>query len=397
MRAPASAAAASAALHDGALADAATVDKVIDARRRRGRRHAAASRCRLPSAAGGGGRRGGLRRARPSSPRRSPAATACWPRRPALILGQLGLDDAGRRCRDASTDAELIDLVTAELGSDWPRLVAPVFDGRKAVLFDDRWASAREDLAKLWLMDEDEIDADWPRLSERFEGAGHVVGTQATWWQGKALAAGRNIHASLFGRAAAGAENPGKGRYSRRDRGRDGCIEGLDRRVGGRRSCSTAARRSSRPRPSSTTTGWRSTATLYRDNARFGATLWVVPANMASYTDIDALVAWVGNEQTRKPWAAVDSPQGRADADAAVPVRGAAGGRRPVRGRLALRDGDEGSAVGRAAADRRAVAHRLRARHRRRGCTWCCPVRRTAACSAATAPTARPSPRSTRW
>ena len=29
--------------------------------------------------------------------------------------------------------------------------------------------------------------------------------------------------------------------------------------------------------------------TLYRDNARFGAKLWVVPANMASYNDIDAL------------------------------------------------------------------------------------------------------------
>ena len=48
--------------------------------------------------------------------------------------------------------------MTAELGSDWPRLVAPVFDARKAVVFDDRWASAREDLAKLWLLDESEID-----------------------------------------------------------------------------------------------------------------------------------------------------------------------------------------------------------------------------------------------
>ena len=37
---------------------------------------------------------------------------------------------------------------------------------------------------------------------------------------------------------------------------------------------------------------------LYRDNARFDAKLWVVPANMASYTDIDALVSWVGAEQT---------------------------------------------------------------------------------------------------
>ncbi|EUA11074.1 fatty-acid synthase domain protein [Mycobacterium xenopi 4042] len=35
-----------------------------------------------------------------------------------------------------------------------------------------------------------------------------MVATQATWWQGKALAAGRNIHASLYARIAAGAENP---------------------------------------------------------------------------------------------------------------------------------------------------------------------------------------------
>ena len=92
--------------------------------------------------------------------------------------------------------------------------MSPTFDSRKAVLFDDRWASAREDLARLWLKDEDEIDADWSRLSERFEAAGHVVATQANWWQGKALAAGRNVHASLYGRAAAGAENPGTGRYA---------------------------------------------------------------------------------------------------------------------------------------------------------------------------------------
>ena len=32
---------------------------------------------------------------------------------------------------------------------------------------------------------------------------------------------------------------------------------------------------------------------FYRDSARFGAALWVVPANMASYADIDALVSWV--------------------------------------------------------------------------------------------------------
>ena len=202
-----------------------------------------------------------------------------------------------------------------------------MFDGRKAVLFDDRWASAREDLARLWLMDEGEIDADWARLSERFEGAGHVVGTQASWWQGKALAAGRNIHASLFGRAAAGAENPGKGRYSDEIAVVTGASKGsiaasvvgelLD---GGATVIATTSKLDD-----DRLAFYR---TLYRDNARFGAALWVVPANMASYTDIDALVH--GSVTSRpKPWAAGDSPQGRADADAAVPVRGTACGWRP--------------------------------------------------------------------
>ena len=54
-----------------------------------------------------------------------------------LVLGQLGLDTPVT-APSATADSELIDLVTAELGSDWPRLVAPVFDARKAVLLDDR-------------------------------------------------------------------------------------------------------------------------------------------------------------------------------------------------------------------------------------------------------------------
>ncbi len=281
-------------LHDGALGDAATVDKVIDAAVAAvgARKGVAVS---LPSAAGGGG--GGVVdsaalgefAAKVTGPDGVLASAA------RLILGELGLNTPVHV--PEASDAELIDLVTAELGSDWPRLVAPVFDGRKAVLLDDRWASAREDLAKLWLMDEGEIDADWPRLSERFEGAGHIVGTQATWWQGRALAAGRNIHASLFGRAAAGAENPGKGRYADEIAVVTGASKGsiaasvvaglLD---GGATVIATTSKLDD-----DRLAFYRA---LYRDNARFGAKLWVVPANMASYTDIDALVSWVGNEQT---------------------------------------------------------------------------------------------------
>ncbi|MDT5089857.1 MAG: fatty acid synthase, bacteria type, partial [Mycobacterium sp.] len=213
-----------------------------------------------------------------------------------LVLGQLGFDERVS-VPPAATDAELIDLVTTELGSDWPRLVAPVFDGKKAVVFDDRWASAREDLVKLWLVEDDEANADWARLSERFEGAGHVVATQASWWQGRALAAGRQIHASLYGRIAAGAENPHDGPYHAEVAVVTGASKGsiaasvvgklLD---GGATVIATTSKLDD-----DRLAFYRN---LYRDHARFGASLWVVAANMASYSDIDALVEWIGNEQS---------------------------------------------------------------------------------------------------
>lgn len=281
-------------LHEGALADAASVDKVIDAAVLAvAARHGIS--VALPSSGGGGGAT--IDAAALSeftdqiTGRDGVLASAAR-----LVLNQLGLDDTVS-ASPAATDAELIDLVTAELGADWPRLVAPVFDAKKAVVFDDRWASAREDLVRLWLADEGDIDADWPALSERFEGAGHVVATQATWWQGKALASGRQIHASLYGRIAAGAENPEPGPYSDEVAVVTGASKGsiaaavvarlLD---GGATVVATTSKLDDER-----LAFYRG---LYRDHARYGAALWVIPANMASYSDIDALVDWVGNEQT---------------------------------------------------------------------------------------------------
>ncbi|MGB3481949.1 MAG: fatty acid synthase subunit beta domain-containing protein [Mycobacterium sp.] len=282
-------------LHEGALADAAAVDKAIDAAvlavgARKG------IPVSLPSAGGAGG--GGVVDSaalgefadKVTGPDGVLASAA------RLVLGQLGLDNPVT-ATDNTSDAELIDLVTAELGSDWPRLVAPSFDAKKAVVLDDRWASAREDLVNLWLADEDQIDADWPHLSERFEGAGHVVATQATWWQGKALAVGKQVHAALFGRIAAGAENPGSGRYADEVAVVTGASKGsiaagvvgqlLD---GGATVIATTSRLDDKR--------LEFYKKLYRENARWGAKLWVLPANMASYSDIDALVAWVGSEQS---------------------------------------------------------------------------------------------------
>ena len=280
-------------LHEGALADTASVDKVIDAAvtsvaARRGVSVA------LPSAGGGGGATidaAALGEFTDQITGRDGVLASAA----RLILGQLGLEDPVSAL-PAATDAELIDLVTAELGADWPRLVAPVFDAKKAVVFDDRWASAREDLVKLWLTDEGDIDADWLRLSERFEGAGHVVATQATWWQGKSLAAGRQIHASLYGRIAAGAENPNPGP----DSGEIAVVTGASK---GSIAASVVARLLDRGATVIATTSKLDEERLafyrglYRDHARYDAALWVVAANMASYSDIDALVEWVGTEQ----------------------------------------------------------------------------------------------------
>ena len=281
-------------LHEGALADAASVDTVIDAAvasvaARRGISVA------LPSSGGGGGATidpAALSEITDQITGRDGVLASAA----RLVLGQLGLDDPVG-ASPAATDAELIDLVTAELGADWPRLVSPVFDAKKAVVFDDRWASAREDLVKLWLIDEGDIDADWPHLSARFEGAGHVVATQATWWQGKALAAGRIIHASLYGRIAAGAENPDPGPCS----GEIAVVTGASK---GSIAASVVARLLDGGATVIATTSKLDDdrlafyRTLYRHSARFDAALWVVPANMASYSDIDALVGWVGTEQT---------------------------------------------------------------------------------------------------
>jgi fatty acid synthase, bacteria type len=279
-------------LHTGALADAGAVDKVIDAAvvAVGARKGIAVS---LPSA---GGAAGGVVDSaalnefaeKVTGPNGVLAGAA------RLILGELGLQ-APVTVPDA-TDSELIDLVTAELGSDWPRLVAPSFDGRKAVLFDDRWASAREDLARIWLLDEDDVNRDWAKLSESFEGAGHVVATQASWWQGKALAAGRTLHAALYGRAAAGAENPEKGRYANEIAVVTGASKGsIASAVVGQLLAGGASVIATTSKLDDNRLAFY--RTLYRDNACFGAQLWVVPANMASYSDIDALVEWVGNEQ----------------------------------------------------------------------------------------------------
>ena len=67
------------------------------------------------------------------------------------VLAALGLDepesyDAAAADEAAATRA-LVEAVDAELGTGWLKFATPVFRAERAVLIDDRWATAREDLA----------------------------------------------------------------------------------------------------------------------------------------------------------------------------------------------------------------------------------------------------------
>ncbi|NEW41962.1 DUF1729 domain-containing protein [Nocardia cyriacigeorgica] len=277
-------------LVSGALGDAASVDAAIDAAvqsvaARRGISVA------LPAAGGGGGATVDAAAlgefTEQITGRDGVLASAAR-----LVLEQLGLSE--EVSAPEATDDGLVDLVSAELGSDWPRLVAPAFDARKAVLIDDRWATAREDLARLWLAD----DADTAQQSVTgFTGAGEAVAAQAGWWRQRAMHEARSVLAGHYGRiaeAALSTEEPGV--WSADVAVVTGASKGsiaaavTGRLLGGGATVvvttsSLDDRRLAFYRE------------LYRDNARNGAALWVVPANMASYTDLDALIEWVGTEQ----------------------------------------------------------------------------------------------------
>ncbi|GAB09541.1 fatty-acid synthase I [Gordonia araii NBRC 100433] len=215
------------------------------------------------------------------------------------VLRQLGLDETAEY--DLAVDDEsgvLADRVAAELGSDWARTVAPVFDDRRTVLLDDRWASARADLAQLWLADADDLDAEFADRTEAFRGAGETVADHATWWQGKALARGRDVHARLFAQIAQVAQDPEPGVYADDiavvTGAADGSIAGAVV-AGLLRGGATVIATTSRLN----TDRLDFFKKCYRENARYGAALWVAPANLASYTDVDALAEWIGEEQSQ--------------------------------------------------------------------------------------------------
>lgn len=224
------------------------------------------------------------------------------------ILTALGLDepasfDPEAESEQAATRA-LVEAVDAELGTGWLASVTPAFDADRAVLIDDRWATAREDLARLGSGETDLEAARQSLAPERFTGLGTAVADQAAWWahslDGSDLpdAAERAGIASAIAEAARRAPVAGADSVRWADdvavvtgfapRSIAAAVAG-DLLAGGATVVATSSRL--------THERLDFAKRLYREHASAGARLWIVPANLASYRDVDALADWIGHDQ----------------------------------------------------------------------------------------------------
>lgn len=210
-----------------------------------------------------------------------------------FVLNELGVAAPAPE-ESEDENAAVVAAVEAELGSDWPKQVAPRFDANKAILFDDRWASAREDLARAY------YDNDPAALNGSFIGLGKTIAAEAQWFANESESEELKAAFQKAGSEALEqvASNKNASRYANDIAIVTGVspnsiaaqvVEGL--LAGG----ATVVATSHSFKPS--IKAWAKQA--YREHATGNAKLWLVPANLSSYRDVDALVDWVSHEQKK--------------------------------------------------------------------------------------------------
>ncbi|MHC2547386.1 fatty acid synthase subunit beta domain-containing protein [Corynebacterium hesseae] len=192
-------------------------------------------------------------------------------------LAALGREVAPIDEVDSTAHTELEQLVAAELGPDWQRQVAPAFDARKAVLLDDLWATAREDIARAAAAGEAEPELD-------VLGAGEEVALLAEHFGYEDLA--RDAHTPADGLLFAGQVAVVTG-------GSPGSIAA---ELIGELLAEGAAVIATTSQLSHERLEFYKQ--LYRHRAVGAAALWVVPANLNSFADVDALAEWIAAERT---------------------------------------------------------------------------------------------------
>ncbi|MFG6302298.1 type I polyketide synthase, partial [Corynebacterium hesseae] len=194
------------------------------------------------------------------------------------VLSQLGLGPEPELIE--APDTTVIDAVEAELGSGWLKSVTPSFDANKAVLFDDSWAIARERLARLALS-----QAEYP--VDSFRGAGEDLARQARWWKrGDIAQAAVDTTPGAFAGEVALVTGAAPGSIA------TALVERL--LEGGATVIMTASRVSQARKEFA--------RTLYAEHGAAGSALWLVPANLSSFRDIDALIDWIGTSWPTRSW-----------------------------------------------------------------------------------------------
>ncbi|MFC0266248.1 type I polyketide synthase [Alloscardovia macacae] len=213
------------------------------------------------------------------------------------VLEELGIREA-ESTPSENADAALIEAVEAELGANWVEQVSPRFDERKAILLDDRWASAREDLARIY----HEKDAE--AAAHHFTGLGQTIAEQARWYAGLSSGEQKDVFETIAQSALEQLDEQnapymhdvavvtGVSAHSIAGEVVAGLLEGGASVIATSHSFSPAVKQ------------WAKD--VYRAHAVSGAKLWLVPANLSSFRDVDALVAWIGSEQKETHGATTD-------------------------------------------------------------------------------------------
>lgn len=192
-------------------------------------------------------------------------------------LAALGSEEIPTEQGDSAAHTELEQLVAAELGPDWRQRVAPAFDARKAVLLDDRWASAREDLARAAAAGEAEPELD-------VLGAGEEVALLADHFGYEDLARDARTPADglLFADQVAVVTGGSPGSIA---------AELIGELLAEGATVIATTSQLSHER-------LEFYKQLYRSHAVGAAALWVVPANLTSFADVEALVEWIAMVRT---------------------------------------------------------------------------------------------------
>ncbi|HMU36193.1 MAG TPA: beta-ketoacyl synthase N-terminal-like domain-containing protein, partial [Marmoricola sp.] len=151
------------------------------------------------------------------------------------------------------------------------------------MLFDDRWASVREDFARAWHGDEAARNRNFTKLDA-------AATQQAKWWLNQARSKQRSGLVSFYGRVLSDQTEPTFADDTAIITGAaPGSIAGAVAAALLEGGATVVATTSSLD--GAKTDYFRQ---LYRDHASGGAKLWVLPANLASFSDIDDLVSWIG-------------------------------------------------------------------------------------------------------